>query len=102
MNAVKGRLPKLSGQEEHAITFAKWLVFAAICGVVCGGVATAFYYAFSAVTAATGFSNLWDAPNMVTPQTGKALLRLRCDSGQQQRMMGELAALGASRVSSEN
>ena len=58
--------------------------------------------AFSAVTAATGFSNLWDAPNMVTPQTGKALLRLRCDSGQQQRMMGELAALGASRVSSEN
>lgn len=50
MNAVKGRLPKLSGQEEHAITFAKWLVFAAICGVVCGGVATAFYYAFSAVT----------------------------------------------------
>ncbi|WP_283124856.1 hypothetical protein [Angelakisella massiliensis] len=57
---------------------------------------------FSAVTAATGFSNLWGAQNMVAQSKEKALLRLRCDSGQQQRMMGELAALGANRVSSES
>lgn len=50
MNAVQRRLPKLPGQGEHALTFVKWLIFAAICGVVCGGVATAFYYAFSVVT----------------------------------------------------
>ena len=50
MNAVQRRLPKLPGQGEQALTFVKWLIFAAICGVVCGGVATAFYYAFSVVT----------------------------------------------------
>lgn len=50
MNAVQRRLPKLPGQGEHALIFVKWLIFAAICGVVCGGVATAFYYAFSTVT----------------------------------------------------
>ena len=50
----------------------------------------------------TGFSNLWGAQNMVAQSKEKALLRLRCDSDQQQRMMGELAALGASRVSSES
>ena len=41
---------QLRGRAEHALIFLKWLVFAAICGLVCGGVATAFYYAFSAVT----------------------------------------------------
>ena len=50
MNAVQRRLPKLPGQGEHALIFVKWLIFAAICGIVCGGVATAFYYAFSTVT----------------------------------------------------
>ena len=57
---------------------------------------------FSAVTATTGFSNLWGAQNVVAGTDGKALLRLRCSDRQQQRMMGELAALGASRVTSEN
>ena len=50
MNAVQRRLSKLPVQRDHALTFIKWLAFAAICGVVCGGVATAFYYAFSVVT----------------------------------------------------
>ena len=35
---------------EQPGTFVKWLVFAGISGVLCGGVATAFYYAFDAVT----------------------------------------------------
>ncbi|HJB99830.1 MAG TPA: chloride channel protein [Candidatus Flavonifractor merdavium] len=50
MQAVQQRLPGRFTQAGHALTFVKWLVFAAICGVVCGGVATAFYYAFSVVT----------------------------------------------------
>ena len=36
---------------EQPATFVKWLVFAAVSGVLCGGVATAFFYAFDAVTA---------------------------------------------------
>ena len=35
---------------EQPGTFIKWLVFAGISGVLCGGVATAFYYVFDAVT----------------------------------------------------
>ena len=36
---------------EQPATFVKWLVFAAVSGVLCGGVATAFFSAFDAVTA---------------------------------------------------
>ncbi|WP_297212741.1 chloride channel protein [uncultured Flavonifractor sp.] len=50
MKTVQQRLPAGLPRGEHALTFVKWFVFAGICGVVCGGVATAFYYAFSAVT----------------------------------------------------
>ena len=50
MKAVQQRPAGLSGQWEHVTVFVKWLVFAAICGLVCGGVATIFYHAFSAVT----------------------------------------------------
>ena len=35
---------------EQPGTFVKWLVFAAVSGAVCGGVAAAFYHAFDAVT----------------------------------------------------
>ena len=35
---------------EQPGTFVKWLVFAGVSGLLCGGVATAFYYAFEAVT----------------------------------------------------
>ena len=35
---------------EQPATFVKWLVFAAVSGAVCGGVAAAFYHAFEAVT----------------------------------------------------
>jgi len=35
---------------EHPAAFVKWLIFGGISGLLCGGVATAFYYAFSAVT----------------------------------------------------
>ena len=35
---------------EQFVTFVKWLVFAGVTGVVCGGVATAFYLVFSQVT----------------------------------------------------
>lgn len=35
---------------EHPATFVKWLIFGGISGLLCGGVATAFYYAFAAVT----------------------------------------------------
>ena len=35
---------------EHPAAFVKWLIFAGISGLLCGGVATAFYYAFSSVT----------------------------------------------------
>lgn len=35
---------------EHPAVFVKWLIFAGISGLLCGGVATAFYYAFSSVT----------------------------------------------------
>ena len=31
---------------EHPAAFVKWLIFAGISGLLCGGVATAFYYAF--------------------------------------------------------
>ncbi len=57
---------------------------------------------FSVVTAATGFSNLREPQRREKEGEGKALLRLRCDSSEQQRMMGELAALGAQRISSES
>ena len=50
MQAVQQRPPGRFNQAGQALTFIKWLAFAAICGVVCGGVATAFYYAFSMVT----------------------------------------------------
>ena len=50
MQAVQQRPPGRFTQAGQALTFIKWLAFAAICGVVCGGVATAFYYAFSMVT----------------------------------------------------
>ena len=43
------RLRQLLDLEQPG-TFVKWLVFAGISGVLCGGVATAFYYAFDAVT----------------------------------------------------
>ena len=42
-----GRWRELLEQPE---TFVKWLVFAGVSGLLCGGVATAFYYAFEAVT----------------------------------------------------
>ena len=35
---------------EQPAAFVKWLVFAGISGLLCGGVATAFYHVFSAVT----------------------------------------------------
>ena len=35
---------------EHPAAFVKWLIFAGISGLLCGGVATAFYYVFDAVT----------------------------------------------------
>ena len=35
---------------EQPGAFVKWLVFAGVSGLLCGGVATAFYYAFEAVT----------------------------------------------------
>ena len=41
---------KLRKWLENPVTFVKWLVFAGITGLVCGGVATAFYHTFSAVT----------------------------------------------------
>lgn len=50
MKIVQLQPPKMGGQGEQAIIFVKWLIFAGICGVVCGGVATAFYFAFSVVT----------------------------------------------------
>ena len=35
---------------EQPATFVKWLIFGGISGLLCGGVAAAFYYAFAAVT----------------------------------------------------
>ena len=42
---------RLSALLEQPGTFVKWLVFAAVSGAVCGGVAAAFYHAFETVTA---------------------------------------------------
>ena len=47
--AVRDRRTLRHGLEQPG-TFVKWLVFAGISGVLCGGVSTGFYYAFSAVT----------------------------------------------------
>ena len=41
---------KLRKWLENPVAFIKWLMFAGITGLVCGGVATAFYHTFSAVT----------------------------------------------------
>ena len=50
MKLIQQGPPGVCVRGEHALVFVKWLIFAAICGLVCGGVATAFYYTFSAVT----------------------------------------------------
>ena len=44
------RNTRISALLEQPGTFVKWLVFAAVSGVACGGVAAAFYHAFEAVT----------------------------------------------------
>ena len=44
------RSGRLRALLEQPGTFVKWLVFAAVSGAVCGGVAAAFYHAFDAVT----------------------------------------------------
>lgn len=54
---------------DHPLTFVRWLVFAAIIGLVAGGVSTAFYYAF---TWATGLraahpALLWLLPRAAWP-----------------------------------
>ena len=41
---------KLPQALEQPVTFFKWIIFAGVSGILCGGVATAFYYAFAAVT----------------------------------------------------
>ena len=45
MNTLRGRLPNWVGQP---VIFVKWLVFACLIGLVCGGVGTLFHFAIDA------------------------------------------------------
>lgn len=45
MNTLRGRLPNWAGQP---VIFVKWLVFACLIGLVCGGVGTLFHFAIDA------------------------------------------------------
>ena len=58
---------------DHPLTFVRWLLFAALIGLVAGGVSTAFYYAFSW---ATGLRTAHPALLWLLPAGGVAIALL--------------------------
>ncbi|MGN0968725.1 MAG: chloride channel protein, partial [Oscillospiraceae bacterium] len=50
MNPPSGLAPRLRRLTDHPLIFLRWLLFAAVIGLVAGGVSTAFYYAFAWAT----------------------------------------------------
>lgn len=50
MNPPPAFTPRLRRLFDHPLVFLRWLLFAAVIGLVAGGVSTAFYFAFARVT----------------------------------------------------
>ena len=50
MNPPPDFAPRLRRLFDHPLVFLRWLLFAAVIGLVAGGVSTAFYYAFAWAT----------------------------------------------------
>ena len=51
MNTLRDRLPNWAGQP---VIFVKWLIFACLIGLICGGVGTLFHFAIDAAAELRG------------------------------------------------